>query len=147
MSQRIFLRCGIPFLTGLSVVLGSMAADSGESKSGPPVKVTIQDEKPLVVEPVLPIDLVKRVQSQPSGNMDHIVRVDNKTMHLGSINTLLHINGQVVFPGQGGLGRMEVRNQRLKPKTESGKPRDGWMSVYTFGTLRVTQTVEVAGSK
>lgn len=127
-------------VTFTTVVLAGISLGSaGQVKNGP-VKVRIQDEKPTVVEVALPLDPKKYVQYQAAGP-GVVIRVENKTMHLGSINPTFKIDEQVVFPGQ-----VVIQNQRL-PKTASGKERDGIMSVYALGKIRITQTIEVVPSK
>jgi hypothetical protein len=80
---------------------------------------------------------------QMHGNLNYTLRVDNRTMHLGWINTTLHLDGQVL---QGGAGRAEALNQAL-PKRPGGRVRDGVMSVYNYGKLRITQVLEVVPTR
>src|SRR5688572_26043810 len=69
--------------------------------------VKIEDEKAVVVEPVLPVDPVRRINYQFQGNMGVMIRGErNETLHLGTITTLFKIDDQVVNPGT--LGRIEV---------------------------------------
>ncbi len=111
----------------------------------PLVKVTIQDEKPLIVESNQGIDMRQRLQLNGQGNMMFSIRVDNQTMHLGVIQTMFHIDGQVVFPGNP-PGRMVVQSQPL-PKTKGGKERTGFKSVYEINSMTIAQEVEVVPTK
>ena len=122
----------------------SSSAQDAKAAPRPPVKVQIKDEKAVVVEPVLPLDPVRHIQTQYGGSMMINLRVDNKTMHLGYISTTFHLDGQIMFPGP--PGRMEVTNAPL-PRKPGGKVRDGVMSVYTYNKIRITQTVEVVPTK
>ena len=110
-----------------------------------PVTVTIQDEKPVVVESNQGIDPRQRVQLNAQGNMMINLRVDNQTMHLGFIQTMFHIDGQVMFPGNP-PGQLVIQNQPL-PKTKSGKQRTGFVSAYKIHNMLITQVVEVVPTK
>ncbi len=118
-------------------------ADAGAPR--PAVQVKIQDEKPVVVEQVLPLDPVKHINVQHGGAMNTRLTVDNKTLHLGFIYTVFHIDGQIVPVGQA-PGRLEINNAPL-PRRPGGKARDGNMSVFVYKNLRLTQTVEVVPTK
>src|SRR5437899_943904 len=88
------------------LLLAPHAAD-GQGRSGA-VKVKITDEKPDVVELVLPVDPNPHATYQSQGNMSLVVRVDGKTMHLGQISTIFKIDEQVTIPRQ-----IEKQNERL----------------------------------
>jgi hypothetical protein len=110
-----------------------------------PVKVEIRDEKPVAVEPVLPLDPAKYVQIQSQGNMFVQIRVENKTLHLGFIQTTFKIDGQVLAPPGG--GRFEYNNRRL-PNRANGSPRDGFESLFVHGNgLNIRQVIESAATK
>jgi hypothetical protein len=133
-------KLGVVLLLLVGLVLGGTGiGPAGQVKNGK-VKVDIRDEKPTVVEAVLPLDPTKYVQYQ-ADKSGVVIRVENKTMHLGAINATFKIDEQVIFPGQ-----VLMQNQRL-PKTASGKERDGVMSVFSLGKFRITQTIEVVPSK
>jgi hypothetical protein len=120
--------------------LGTIAIGPAAQVKNGKVKVHIQDDKPTIVEAVLPLDPTKYVQYQAAG-LGVVVRVENKTMHLGAISPIFKIDEQVLFPGQ-----VVIQNQRLA-KTAAGKERDGVMSVFAAGKIRITQTIEVVPSK
>lgn len=120
----------------------TLASGAGEKSRGP-VRVTIQDEKPVVVEAVLPVDPTPRVRYTPSPLGAQIRTEQNQTLHLSNI-TLLKIDEQVVQAGQG--GRFEKQNQML-PKSPGGRTRQGFLSVYVQNDLRITTTVELAATK
>jgi hypothetical protein len=129
-------------LIGMLTVSGS----SQEPGAKPPVQVTIKDDKAVAaVEPSLPMDPVRHMVVNNQGNMMVNMRVDNQTLHLGFIQTLFHIDGRVMFPGNP-PGRITAQNQPL-PKTRDGKPRMGSMAVYEIGKLSITQEVEVVATK
>src|ERR1700681_4469058 len=110
----------------LVFALGGLAAFADEPAKSP-VRVTIKEEKAIVVGPSLPIDPAQHVQLQPSNNMMFGMNVDGKQMLLGLMQTMFHIDGQVAFPGNF-PGRMVVQNQPL-PRKAGGKDRRGFMSV------------------
>src|SRR5439155_13861953 len=110
-----------------------------------PVKVTIQDEKPIVVETVVPVEPQQHAVVNGQQNFMVSLRVDNKTMHLGTIQTVLKIDGQLHQPGNF-PGRTLVQNQAL-PREPGKKNRIGFMSVYEQNKVQITQTVEVIPTK
>jgi hypothetical protein len=122
-----------------------LAGFAQEPGSKPPVQVKIQDEKPVVVEAVLPIDPTQHVQLINQANMLVMIRVDNQNLHLGYLQTTFHIDGQIMFAGNP-PGRMVIQNQAL-PNAKDGKPREGRMSVYELGKLSITQEVEPVVTK
>lgn len=125
----------------LALAAARMPAQEGADRPPkPPVVVKVQDEKPTVQEAVLPLDPVKYITHQPGGNMGIVLRVENKTMHLGTIYTNFKIGDQVLFPNV-------IRQNLRLPKGPGGKERDGVMSVFEQGKLRITQTVEVVPTK
>jgi hypothetical protein len=110
----------------------------------PPVQVSIQDDKAVTAEPLLPIDPVQYIQVTGQGNMQLVMRVNNQMLHLGSIQTVFQIDGRVYFPGAP-PGRLLAQNQPLP--SASGKKRNGFMSAYQLGKLTITQEVEVVPTK
>src|SRR5262245_25795378 len=114
-------------IVAILVSLGAtLNAGSGE-KARRPVRVEIQDEKAVVVEAVLPIDPVKRIQYQPLGNLSVNIREERgQTLHLSHYPTF-SIDGQVISAQNGALGQFEVNNGPL-PRTLGGKARNGFMS-------------------
>ena len=129
----------------LAILSVTVAGLSQGPAPTPPVTVTIQDEKPVVVESNQGIDPRQRVQLNTQGNMMINLRVDNQTMHLGFIQTMFHIDGQVMFPGNP-PGQLVIQNQPL-PKTKSGKERTGFVSAYKIHNMLITQVVEVVPTK
>ena len=137
--QSLAVGCVCVAVTGFLVVGG------GTGESGPnSVKVTIQDEKPVVVETVLPIDPTPRIRFTPSPLGAQVRTEQNQSLHLSNI-TILKIDDQVMQVGAGG-GRFEKQNQPL-PKTSGGRSRQGVLSVFIQGDLRITTTVELAPTK
>jgi hypothetical protein len=125
------------------LVLGVVTLGMGQEPR-PKVLVKITDEKPTVVEPVLPIDPTQRIQYQPQGNLS--LRISNsmgRNLHL-SHYTVLQVDGQFIFPGNG--GQFEVNNGPLS-KTPGGKARLGFMSVWKLNDLRITMTAEVVPTR
>jgi hypothetical protein len=122
----------------------ALAGFSGEPGSGP-VKVKIRDENPVAVEPILPIDPTQHAQVSSGGAMNVTLRVDNKTMHLGTIQTNLKIDGRILQPGNP-PGRMLSQNQPL-PQKPGARKRIGFQSVYEINKMQITQTAEVVPSR
>lgn len=142
MKTKAALQCVAVALAVFSA--GSLALVSvGGERGRTPVRVTIQDEKPEIVEAVLPIDPTPRVRYTPSPLGAQIRTEQNQSLHLSN-TTILKIDEQVMQAGQG--GRFEKQNQPL-PKTPGGKTRQGFLSVYVQGDLRITSTVELAPTK
>jgi hypothetical protein len=110
----------------------------------PKVLVKISDEKPTVIEPVLPIDPTLRIRYQAQGNLGvQILDTMGRNLHL-SHYALIQVDGQFVFPGNG--GQFEVNNGPL-PKTPGGKARQGFMSIWKINDLRITMTAEVVPTR
>ncbi len=108
------------------------------------VKVTIQDEKPVVVEAALPVDPTPRVRYTALGLGAQIRTEQNQQLHLSHF-PLLNIDGRVMQPGQMG-GKFEKNNAFL-PKTAGGRVRQGFQSVFVIDELRITMTAELAATK
>ena len=128
-------------------VLGGFAlvGSTQEPGSSPPYQVKILDEKPVVVEAVMPVDPVQRIHVQSQGNMMVSMMHDNRILQLGAIQTTFKIDGQATNPGAA-PGRMTVVNGPL-PKTRDDKQRKGWRSVYENGKITITQEIEVVPTK
>jgi hypothetical protein len=129
----------------LALIAAGAATAQEEPTIKPPVQVTIRDEKPVNTEVVMPIDPAQHVQLQMAGNMLVMVRVDNMNLHLGYLQTVFQIDGNIVYPGNP-PGRMTAFNQPL-PKTKDGKARVGGVSIYETGKLKITQEIEVVPTK
>jgi hypothetical protein len=118
-------------------------AASQEPANSPPVKVTIQDEKPVVVEPVLPIDPVRRIQYNVNGMSVAMRSENNQTLHLSHFPTF-SVDGRLYQQGQGGAPRFV--NKPL-PQDKTRKYREGFTSQTDFGEVRVTATFTLVPTK
>jgi hypothetical protein len=136
-------RFGKAVLIGVVLAATSMAQQPALA----PVRVKITDDKPNVVEgePNLPVEPGQHAQINGQNSMMLNLRVDNKTMHLGFIQTVLKIDGQVLQPGAF-PGRMIAQNQPL-PQKPGARKRTGFMSVYEVNKVRISQIVEVVATK
>lgn len=128
-----------------SIVTVFVAALGGTtfSQDKQPVQVTIKDEQPVVVEPVLPIDPVRRIIYAPTGLGVSVRTINNETLHLSHFPTF-QLNGRVLPQGQ--EGRPEFTNRPL-PKGKGAREREGFQSAYIVGDLRVTVTVTLMPTK
>src|SRR5713101_4521437 len=115
--------CGVCWVLVLAGLCG-LAVSGFSQEPVQPVKVTIKDDKPAVklVESTLPIAPGLHAQVSGQGMMVNL-RVNNQTMHLGNIQTVVKIDNQVFQPGNnmGGF----PRNLPL-PKKPGGKVRNGF---------------------
>jgi len=138
------MRLGARKAAGVLGFLGCciLAATAGE-RGKKPVKVTVEDEKPIVVETVLPIDPTPRIRYTPSPLGAQIRTANNQNLHLGN-STWIKVDNQVMQAGTG--GRLEKANQPL-PRTPGGKQRQGHQSVFIYGDLRITSIVELVPCK
>jgi hypothetical protein len=131
----------------VGVVLAAACAGTGlsqEKASSPAVQVTIKDDKPVVIEQVLPLDPVRRINYQPAGLSVSVRSETNQTLHLSHFLNLM-IDGQFFQQGVG--VRAEYENRPL-PKSKSGKNREGFTSAHVFGDgLRVMATITVVPTK
>jgi hypothetical protein len=123
-----------------------------ERTTSPPVRVTITDEKPVVVDTEtseassgssLPIDPVKRIQFTPSGLSANIRSENNQTLHLSHFPSFL-IDNQLYQQGQGGV---PVFFNRPLPKDKGPKYREGYVSAYKYGDVHVTVTISLIPTK
>jgi hypothetical protein len=143
MSKEFLMNWHRSFLATGFLIFGLAALGMGKDPR-PKVLVKIRDEKPTVVEPVLPIDPTRRIQLGPAGNLNvSIQSAKGERLHL-SHYTMMQVDGQFVVPGNG--GQLEVNNAPL-PKTPGGKSRMGFMSVWKFNDLRITMTAEVVPTR
>jgi hypothetical protein len=112
-----------------------------------PVRVKVVDDKPNVIEKTsnLPIEPGQHARATGQQNMMVNLQVDNKTMHLGFIQTVFKVDGQVMQPGNF-PGRMIVQNQPL-PRKPGTQARTGFMSIYEVNKVQITQIVEVVPTK
>ncbi len=133
------------FLTGLLVLAGAVLGYSQEPAGKAPVEVKIQDDKAVVVEPILPLDSTNYVQLRGIQNMFLQIQADNQNIHLGYIQTLFQVDGRILYPGNP-PGRMLSMNQPL-PLNKGKKARNGIVSVYEVDNITITQQVEVVPSK
>jgi hypothetical protein len=124
----------------MAMVLPASAQQPPGVLPTPPVHVKIVDEKPVVLELSGAVDPTPHLQYQTQRNMFLNLRVDNRMIHLGYLQTAFHIDGQVVNPA-----RFVAQNQPL-PKGR-GKPRQGFMTTYEHGPLTITQMLEVVPSR
>lgn len=146
MSMRVSLG-----VCATSIMVLSLAAAQG------PVSVKITDDKPQQVEADSgggPIDPAPRLKFQSQQNINiqqnlniSITTEQNQQLHLSHFPSL-NVDGQFISPSFGNVpgGRFEVVHQRL-PKTPGGKERNGYMTAYINGDLRLSQTVELVPSK
>jgi hypothetical protein len=112
----------------------------------PPVRATIQDEKPSDPEMLFAIDPVQRVQLTGKGAMAYGIRVDNQNLNLEWMYNWFHVDGKVTYPGNAPNGKVGQENQPL-PKTAGDRPRVGHRSVWEINKLLVTQEVEVVATR
>jgi hypothetical protein len=136
--RRVIVGC---LFASLSLWCG--AGHTGE-KARRPVKVTIQDEKPVVVETALPFDATPRIRYTPANLIAQIQSEQGQQLHLSHF-PVINIDGRVMQPGQQG-GRFEKVNQAL-PKSATGKVRRGFTSVFFIDDLRITLTAELVPTK
>jgi len=136
---------GLACLASVFALAVTVGAFSDEPAVRPPVEVKVKDDKPVVLEGGGGIDPQQHVQVNGQGNMYVNLRVDNRNLHIGVIQTNFHYDGQVLFPGNP-PGRMVSQNQALPPG-KNKKPRTGFASIYEIGKLVITQEVEVVPTK
>jgi hypothetical protein len=128
-------------LTGL---LGLAGFAQEPAPGNAPVKVRIQDDKPVVIAIQMPVDPVQHIQLQNQANMMFNLMVDNQTIHLGFIQTLFKVDDRIVYPGNP-PGKMTSQNQPLG-KAKDGTLRTGTRSVYEIDKVIITQEVEVVAT-
>ncbi|MBI3409306.1 MAG: hypothetical protein HY040_13250, partial [Planctomycetes bacterium] len=134
---------GLARLAGPTLLI-AVFVHAGEP-SRPAYKVSIQEEKAVVVESDAPIDPVERIRFQRQGNMYITIQDENnRTLHLSHFPSL-YLDGRAIQIGQG-EGRFEMSGAKL-PKSATGKERTGYMTVCVVGDIRVTQTLELIATK
>lgn len=115
----------------------------------PKFNVKIGDEKTVVssIEDSGAIDPTKRINFSTQGNFFcNINTIRGETLHLSHFPSFM-IDGQL-YQSQFGnqAGKFEVMNAPLK-KGPNNKARDGFMTVWVKGDIRITQTIELHPSK
>jgi len=128
-------------LTALACLALTVGADE---PAKPPVKVTIEDDKAVIVETALPIDPTPRIRYAASGLGAQITDEQGRQLHLSHF-PIIKIDEQVTQVGARG-GKFERVNQSL-PRTAGGKNRQGFQAVFTQDDLRITLTAELAPTK
>jgi hypothetical protein len=155
-QELVVLRWLLVFLAAILVLLGLAVAGAAraaqERTSSPPVKVTITDEKPVIVDTdspsassgsSLPIDPVKRIMFTPGGLTANIRSENNQTLHLSHFPSF-QIDGRLYQQGQGGQA---LYFNRPLPKDKGPKYREGYVSAYKYGDVQVTVTVGLIPTK
>src|SRR5438034_97800 len=148
MTPGLLLRRSTSGLAALLAV-GWVAVAAQEPSS--PYKVTIKDEKSVVIETAVPVDPTPRIRFTPQTLGAVINDEHGRTLHLSHFPSF-NIDGQVSQnAGFGGAmlggGRFEKMNQPLG-KSAGGKQRQGFTTVYLHNNdLRITFTCEVVPTK
>jgi hypothetical protein len=143
MSTNIQARRAAGPMAGIIAAgLLAMLARAGEQGRAA-VKVTIEDEKAVIVETAPSVDPTPQIRFTPNALGAQIRDQGNRQLHLSQI-TVLNLDGQVTQAGQG--GKFEKLHQPL-PRTVGGKLRPGYMSVYRLNDLRITMTAELVATK
>ena len=109
--------------------------------SGPPVKVTVEQGKAEVTEPVLPVVRQVVINPQFTNQMSYgLVGEGGKrlTFGAGSSRTAFLIDNVTLMPSS---------TQQPLPPTPTGKPRHGVWQTWSHGDIHVTQTMEVVPGK
>jgi hypothetical protein len=132
-----------PWCLTLIPALMAGAVLAQESARPRPVQVTIRDEKPVVVEAEAPLDPARHINYTPTGVGVGVRGEQNQILHLSHFPSFM-IDGQLYQQGQG--GRPDFVNRQL-PRGKGRKDREGFVSAYTFGELRVTVTVTLEPTK
>jgi hypothetical protein len=113
----------------------------------PPVKVMVKDEKPTVIEPVLPLDPnTRHINFNTTGVGVNVRAANNQTLHLSHFPTFA-IDGQYHQQAQPGIGGRQLYFNRPLPKDKGPKLVNGSISAYQFGELHVTVTVGLTPTK
>jgi hypothetical protein len=142
-------------LVTLAVVAAATAlpGSAQERSASPQVKVTIRDEKPVVVDPdsspsaidsgSLPVDPKRRIQYNANGFVANIRSEDNQTLHLSHFPSFM-VDAQLYQQGQG--GQALYFNKQL-PKDKGPSSREGFVSAYKYGDIQVTVTISLVPTK
>ncbi|MCI0685527.1 MAG: hypothetical protein L0Y71_25795 [Gemmataceae bacterium] len=142
MTKRMSIR-GVVTLCLATLGLLLVLAEAGAG-GRPAVKVTVQDEKPVVTEVALPVDPTPRIRYNVAGMTPQIRTEQNQQLHLSHF-PMFNIDGRIMQAGQAG-GRFEKNNAPL-PRTPGGKLRQGYMSVFVIDDLRITMMAELVPTK
>jgi hypothetical protein len=144
MSMHSGSRSGVVGIV-MAAMMAAALSTVGAGPGGSAVKVTIEDDKPVVVEAALPVDPRPRVRYTPSTKMNLRIRDEqNRTLHL-SHYPVLKIDDRVLRTSTLGI-RFEKNNLAFSKKA-AGRLRQGHESVLVHEDLRVTMTSEVAVSR
>jgi hypothetical protein len=135
---------------GLTALLAAVWVASAGEEPRNPYKVTIKDEKAVVVEVALPVDPTPRIRLAQNALGAQINDEQGRTLHLSHFPTL-NIDGQLFqnggFGGAVPRGKYERINQPLG-KNANGKMRHGFTTVFIHNNdLRITFTSEVVPTK
>lgn len=140
-----------------ALLLAALTASAGQDapRSSSPYKVTIRDDKPVIVDTMLvPVDPTPRIRYTPQGLGVQVNDENGGTLHLSHFPTM-KIDDQMVQVGGfggfapngvGGAGQFIKMNQPLG-KAASGRARRGFQTIYKQGDLRVTLNCEVVPTK
>jgi hypothetical protein len=128
----------------LAALAGILSAPvlAQEPARQPPVKVTIKDEKPVVVEPVLPLDPRSAINYGSTGVGAQVRAENNQTLHLSHFPTF-QVDGQRFEQMQPGLGGRQLYVNKPLPQDKTGKHGTGFVSAYKYGDLEITVTVRL----
>jgi hypothetical protein len=137
-------RMGGLWLMGLLLAPLTVALGGPARAQGPPVRVTVQDEKPVVLEPVAPLDPVKHINYFPQGLWANVQGEQGQTLHLSYFPTV-NVDGQLVTQSGRG-GRALSMNQPLL-RGKGRRNREGVVSIYEFGDIRITATITLTPTK
>ncbi len=130
----------VTVLTATVLSGAGLAQDKGDFA---PVRVTMKDEQPVVVDPglLLPVDPARRINYQPTGLTASVTTDTNMTLHLGhyaypKIDGKINQNGNAVY------------FNRPLGKDKDGKTREGFESQFNYGNgLTITATTTVVATK
>jgi hypothetical protein len=141
---------------GFAVLLAAGGvATAGQDVPQPasPYKITVKDEKRVVVESALPVDPALRIQYAAQGLGVSVNAENGNNLHLSHFPTL-NIDGQISQAGGfGGFGGRMPRNNAFEKinqplgKTAAGKARRGFTTIFTQNDLRITATIEAVPTK
>jgi hypothetical protein len=125
-------------------LLALAGATLAQPPAAGPVKVTVKDQQTVVVEPEAPIDPVKRIQYRPNGMSVQVNSETGGTLHLSHFPTV-NVDGRL-YQQFGENGQPEFLNRPL-PKGKGLRTREGFVSAFKFGDVRITTTVTLVPTK
>jgi hypothetical protein len=128
-------------VAALALVLSALLAVAGPPRGGPPVKVTIQDEKVEVTDPPLPVENRMVIQPSFTNQMSYGLNGEGGkrlTFSQGSARTTFLIDKQSLDPNS---------IQKPLPPGPRGRQRHGVTQTWVHGDLHITQTIEVVPGK